>query len=325
MREALMNLKSFFAELKRRNVYKVAVAYAVISWLLIQASSILFPTFDAPHWVMKVFVVVLVLGLAPALIFAWAFEITPEGIKRESEIAPNESIAQHTGRKIAALTVAVAVVAAGLFTFQLLRPEPARVAPGSISTSTPPPTPVPEKSIAVLPFANLSDDKSNAYFAEGIQDEILTRLSKIAALKVSPNLVRKSSMAIGHVVVATAILGLSAADARTSFVFLIVMAVGNSFIGPNMYVFAQTFAGPAVAGRWTGLQNCLGNLVGVVVGPLTGWVVDLTGHFWWAFVVAAAIMLLGGASWVFLTGPLAQVRWPSEVLGEKEGLLPAAA
>jgi len=82
-----MEERSFFAELKRRNVYKVAAAYIVISWLIIQAASILFPTFDAPQWVMKVFVAVLVLGFPPALVFAWAFEITPEGIKRESEIA----------------------------------------------------------------------------------------------------------------------------------------------------------------------------------------------------------------------------------------------
>src|SRR5437764_13194179 len=95
-----MNPKNFFAELKRRNVYKVAVAYIIVAWLLIQAASILFPTFEAPAWVMKVFVAVLVLGFPIALIFSWAFEITPEGIKRESEIAPNESITRHTGRTI---------------------------------------------------------------------------------------------------------------------------------------------------------------------------------------------------------------------------------
>lgn len=176
-----MNLGNFFAELKRRNVYKVAVAYAVVSWLLIQAASILFPTFDAPPWVMKVFLLVVVLGAVPALIFAWAFEITPEGIRRESEIAPNESIRQHTGRKIIALTIAVAVLAAGLFAFQWLRPK---AAPTTAASTSPALSAVPEKSIAVLPFENLSDDKSNAYFAAGIQDEILTRLSKIADLKV---------------------------------------------------------------------------------------------------------------------------------------------
>src|SRR5205809_4284882 len=116
-------MKEFFAELKRRNVYKVAVAYAVVAWLLIQAASILFPTFDAPAWVMKVFVAVIVLGFPPALIFSWAFEITPEGIKRESEIEPNKSISHHTGRKIVAVTIALAVVAAGLFVYQLVQPK----------------------------------------------------------------------------------------------------------------------------------------------------------------------------------------------------------
>src|SRR5437773_2548690 len=96
--------RNFFAELKRRNVYKVAVAYVVVAWLLIQAASILFPTFEAPAWVMKVFVSLLVLGFPVALVFSWAFEITPEGIKRESEVAPNESITHHTGRKIIALS-----------------------------------------------------------------------------------------------------------------------------------------------------------------------------------------------------------------------------
>src|SRR5467141_5022179 len=112
---------SFFAELKRRNVYKVAIAYAVVAWLLIQAASIFFPAFDAPSWVMKIFIIVIILGFPVALIFSWAFEITPEGIKLESEIEPNKSIKRGTGRKIIALTMALAVVAAGLFVYQLVR------------------------------------------------------------------------------------------------------------------------------------------------------------------------------------------------------------
>ena len=177
-------MKGFFGELKRRNVYKVAVAYAIVSWLLIQAASILFPTFEAPPWVMKVFVAVLVLGFPLALVFSWAFEITPEGIKRESEIEGDKSITAHTGRKIVGITIVLAVIAAGLLAFQLLRsksPSGAAVAPLTTQSAN---ADIPTKSIAVLPFENLSDEKSNAYFAEGIQDEILTRLSKIAALKV---------------------------------------------------------------------------------------------------------------------------------------------
>src|SRR5262250_1113406 len=130
-----MGNHNFFAELKRRNVYKVAVAYAVVAWLLIQAASILFPTFDFPYWAMKVLVALLVLCFPVALVLSWAFEITPEGIKLESEIDPKKSVTRKTGRKIMGLTVAVAIVAAGLFAFQLLRTSPlSRVEVGAHAT-----------------------------------------------------------------------------------------------------------------------------------------------------------------------------------------------
>src|SRR6201993_4708881 len=172
-----MSNRSFFSELKRRNVYKVAVAYAVVAWLTIQAASIFLPAFNAPQWAMQVVILILVIGFPIALVFSWAFEITPEGIKLESEIAPNKSIARRTGRKIVAVTIALAVVAAGLFIYQLVRSK----------SSTPASTPsaiITNKSIAVLPFDNLSRDPDNAYFCEGVQDEILTRLAKVADLKV---------------------------------------------------------------------------------------------------------------------------------------------
>ena len=89
-----MNPRTLFAELKRRNVYKVAVAYAVVAWVLIQAASIFFPAFDAPPWVMKIFIIVIIFGFPVALIFSWAFEITPEGIKLESEIEPSKSFSR---------------------------------------------------------------------------------------------------------------------------------------------------------------------------------------------------------------------------------------
>jgi TolB-like protein/Tfp pilus assembly protein PilF len=168
-----MNSGNFFGELRRRNVYKVAVAYAVVSWLLIQAASILLPTFEAPAWVMKAFVVFLALGFVVAVMISWAFEMTPEGMKRTADISPDEVIPYWSKRKFATLIIGVAVIAGGLLAFQLLRSS--RSTPTSSSDS---------KSIAVLPFENLSSDKENAFFAEGIQDEILTRLSKIAALKV---------------------------------------------------------------------------------------------------------------------------------------------
>jgi TolB-like protein/Flp pilus assembly protein TadD len=184
-----VNFKSFFAELKRRNVYKVAVAYAVVAWLLIQAASIFLPAFDAPPWVMKIFIIVIIFGFPVALILSWAFEITPEGIKRESEIEPNKSITRRTGRKIVAVTIALAVVAAGLFVYQLVRSKPTvtlRSASEELrrDKQSEAATAAPAKSIAVLPFDNLSRDPDNAYFCEGVQDEILTRLAKVADLKV---------------------------------------------------------------------------------------------------------------------------------------------
>ena len=179
-----MNPRHFVSELRRRNVYKVAVAYAVVSWLLIQIATQVFPFFDIPSWAVRLVVLLLILGFPVALILSWAFEITPEGIKRESEIESDKSITHHTGRKIVALTIILGVAAAGLLSFQLLRPKSPSAAAALPSTASNAAIDIPSKSIAVLPFDNLSDDKSNAYFAEGIQDEILTRLSKIAALKV---------------------------------------------------------------------------------------------------------------------------------------------
>src|SRR5437867_8949226 len=179
-----MKIDNFFAELKRRNVYKVAVAYAVVSWLLLQAASIFLPAFDAPPWVMKIFIIVIIFGFPVALIFSWAFEITPEGIKLESEIAANKSMTRRTGRKIVAVTIALAVVAAGLFVFQFVRARSTSTPRNTASAARIEAATVSNKSIAVLPFDNLSRDPDNAYFCEGVQDEILTRLAKVADLKV---------------------------------------------------------------------------------------------------------------------------------------------
>jgi len=168
-----VKIDNFFAELKRRNVYKVAVAYAVVAWLLIQAASIVLPTFEAPPWILKVVIFVLIIGFPVALIFAWAFELTPEGLKRTEEVTPHESITRRTGRKLDFVIIAVLLLVISILVYQRLHPT----APSATSN-------IPEKSIAVLPFENRSRDPDNAYFADGIQDEILTRLSKIADLKV---------------------------------------------------------------------------------------------------------------------------------------------
>ena len=172
-----MNLRIFFAELKRRNVYKVAIAYAVVAWLLMQAASILFPTFEAPAWVMKVFVAAIAFGFPVALVLAWAFELTPEGIKRVEDVAPNESITRRTGRKLDFLIIAVLLLVIGALVYQQLRPKRSATAASTLVA-------IPEKSIAVLPFENLSANQENAFFTDGVQDEILTHLAKIADLKV---------------------------------------------------------------------------------------------------------------------------------------------
>jgi TolB-like protein/Tfp pilus assembly protein PilF len=171
---------NFFAELKRRNVYKVAVAYAVVAWLLIQVATQVFPFFEIPNWAVQLVVLVLVIGFPIATVLSWAFEMTPEGIKREAEVDRAKSIPRKAGRKLTALVVLLAALAAGLMVFRFLRSQPAleKEKPTSLAAE------IDSKSIAVLPFENLSEEKANAYFADGIQDEILTRLSKIADLKV---------------------------------------------------------------------------------------------------------------------------------------------
>ena len=176
-----MNFKSFFAELKRRNVYKVAVAYAVVAWLLIQAASILFPTFDAPAWVMKVFVIVIVLCFPVALAFSWAFEITPEGIKRESDIDLRKSNSTRTGRRIVSLTAVLAVIAAALFIFQIVRSKAPTTTTSTVSSIA---STISAKSVAVLPLVNTSGDPSNEYFSDGLSEELIAVLAKIPDLKV---------------------------------------------------------------------------------------------------------------------------------------------
>ena len=164
---------NFFSELKRRNVYKVAVAYAVVGWLVIQVSSTVLPTFHAPEWVVQTLVVLVAIGFPIALVIAWAFELTPEGLKRAEDVdlAMKRRPKSHAWIYVVAVG---AVLSIGLFML-------GRYGFREKNSST---VELPAKSIAVLPFDNLSEDKSNAYFAEGVQDEILTRLAKVADLKV---------------------------------------------------------------------------------------------------------------------------------------------
>jgi hypothetical protein len=166
-----VNPPNFFSELKRRNVYKVAIAYAVLAWLLMQVASQIFPFFDIPNWAVRLVVLLLVIGFPIALILAWAFELTPEGIKRTGEIEPGQRPRNRAWIYIVVIGGAIPI---GLFFLGRFTAGPGQRASKS----------VPGKSIAVLPFESLSEDKANAYFAEGIQDEILTRLAKIAEMKV---------------------------------------------------------------------------------------------------------------------------------------------
>jgi TolB-like protein/Tfp pilus assembly protein PilF len=168
-----MDPKNFFAELKRRNVYKAAVAYAVMSWLIIQVATQIFPVFTIPSWAVRLVIIFVILGFPIALVLAWIFELTPEGLKRTEEVGPHESIARSTGRKLDFLIIAVL-----LFVITLL------VLDRRGSTPAQPQVAAFEKSIAVLPFENMSDEKENAFFADGVQDDILTALAKVADLRV---------------------------------------------------------------------------------------------------------------------------------------------
>jgi TolB-like protein/cytochrome c-type biogenesis protein CcmH/NrfG len=169
-----MNPKTFFGELKRRNVYKVAVAYAIVGWLLVQIATQVFPFLEIPNWVVRLVIVLVATGFPIALVIAWAFEITPQGIER-TEVADTMPAAagqnKHTWIYVA---IVGAVLSIGLFFL-------GRYGFRNTSSSS---SELPSKSIAVLPFDNLSRDPDNAFFAEGVQDEILTRLAKVADLKV---------------------------------------------------------------------------------------------------------------------------------------------
>src|SRR5216117_1236160 len=166
---------SFFAELKRRNVYKVAVAYAVVAWLLIQVATQVFPFFEIPNWAVRLVVLAVIAGFPIALIIAWAFELTPEGIKSTEDA--DATAKQSHGRAWVYVAIIGAVLSLGLFV--LGRYTANTGAPRHSQAAT-----APQKSIAILPFENLSEEKANAYFAEGIKDEILTKLAAVRDLKV---------------------------------------------------------------------------------------------------------------------------------------------
>jgi TolB-like protein/Flp pilus assembly protein TadD len=176
-----LNPRSFFAELKRRNVIRAAGLYLVGAWLIVQVAGTVLPMFGTPDWLPRTIVILLAIGFVPAVIVSWIFELTPEGLKRDEDVRPEQSIGPQTGRRMDRMIITVLVLALGYFAVDKFVLTPRR---GSAPSANQTQANVNAKSIAVLPFENLSSDKENAYFAEGIQDEILTRLAKVGALKV---------------------------------------------------------------------------------------------------------------------------------------------
>jgi len=166
-----MNPKNFFGELKRRNVYKVAVAYIVAGWALAQGIAQVFPVFDVPNWAIRLSVILIITGFPVAIVLAWIFEITPEGIKRSEDVDVKQPHSVH-GAWIY-IVIFSALLSISLFLLGRYSATPLSK-PAEASA----------KSVAVLPFENLSDDKQNTYFADGVQDQILTKLSKVSALRV---------------------------------------------------------------------------------------------------------------------------------------------
>ena len=166
----------FIQELKRRNVFRVAAIYVIVSWLLMQIGDVMFPALLLPEWTTTMLVAFLLLGFPIAVILAWAYEVTPEGVKRTKDIEPGESITHTTGRKIDFIIIAVLAVAV-VFLIAKVWFEDDTAPPGIAS--------IPDKSIAVLPFANISAAEENAeFFAAGVHDELLTLLSRIGGIKV---------------------------------------------------------------------------------------------------------------------------------------------
>jgi len=184
---------SLFNELKRRNVFRVGVAYIVVAWLVAQVLQLVFESFGTPAWAIKSVLVLLAIGLPFALFFAWAFEMTPEGIKREHEVDRSQSITPQTGKKLNFMITVVMALALVYFAYDKFvlssgrdtaLVEATTLAVSEQTDSEEPPV-EDDKSIAVLPFVNMSEDAGNEYFSDGISEEILNALAKVKELKVA--------------------------------------------------------------------------------------------------------------------------------------------
>ena len=178
---------SLFNELKRRNVFRVAIAYIVMAWLLMQVADVILNNIEAPGWVFRVILLVIGIGFLLALFFAWAFELTPDGLKRDADVTPEQSIAPQTARRMERIILALFALALVFFAIDkfVLAPERESSLVAEAVKDSQDVTPViSDKSIAVLPFRNRSVLEEDAFFAEGIHDDLLTQLSKVASLRV---------------------------------------------------------------------------------------------------------------------------------------------
>ena len=178
-------MSNLLGELKRRNVFRVGVAYLIASWLVLQVLDLVLENIDAPAWIMQMTMVVIALGFPIVLGFAWAFELTPEGVKREKDVDRSKSITSHTGRRLDRLIIVILLVAVGvLLTDKFLLRDSGQPAQRATVGTTASPAKLPRFSIAVLPFINRSSAADDAFFVDGIHDDILTHLAKISALRV---------------------------------------------------------------------------------------------------------------------------------------------
>ncbi len=171
-------MASVWGELKRRNVVRVAVAYAIVSWLILQLTDVLIPLLDLPEWVGRFVFLLLVIGFLLALILSWAYELTPQGVKLEKNADRSESISHITGRKIDFVIIGVLVVAVGFLLVDKLYLGEGDTAPDEVIA-------IERKSIAVLPFINMSSDPEQEYFSDGLAEELLNLLARIPELRVT--------------------------------------------------------------------------------------------------------------------------------------------
>jgi hypothetical protein len=198
----LASMDGFFRELKRRNVVRVGIAYVVIGWLAVEVGGTLFETFGTPDWVLKTVIVLIAIGFPFALLFAWAFEITPGGVKKTRDVPVSASVTASTGRKLDFVIIATLVVALGYFIWERLSRDVAAPIESEQLAEVPPaespvePAPAEaaavNRSIAVLPFVNMSSDTEQEWFADGLTEEILNSLARTPDLLVAARMPRNS-------------------------------------------------------------------------------------------------------------------------------------